>query len=359
MGITDSSTVMDGLASQGDAIAAADAITQPETAADASGDGALSCTCSMLGGPCGDANPCGCCTNVGADCSGASTCVLPTVRRPFLVGASMRAAKSVARDDWTRDLRASAGAIDERTADALHRAWLDDGLQEHASVAAFARFTLQLLAVGAPPELVLASQRASLDEVAHARACFALARRYGGGCPVGPSPLAVHDALGQRSLVSLGELAAQEGCAGETLGATLAADQLAFAKDPEVVAILHKIAADELRHAELAWRFARWAVARGGEPVWRAIERSVRNAIEETRRIPMRDYGVDDAVWNAHGRLTCVQAHRAHERAIAEVVEPALSALQSVSCGLTGGRFPMSGSLPQLYTRADGQSDRA
>ena len=38
-----------------------------------------------------------------------------------------------------------------------------------ASIAAFARFTMMLLAVGAPPELVVAAQRASIDEVAHAR----------------------------------------------------------------------------------------------------------------------------------------------------------------------------------------------
>jgi hypothetical protein len=246
------------------------------------------------------------------------------------VGASFRSARSVARADWTRKLAAPSAPLDERTASALHRAWLDDALQEHASVAAFSRFTLQLLAVGAPPELIVAAQRASLDEIAHARACFGLAQRYG-GCSVGPSSLDVHDALGRTSLVSLAELTAQEGCAGETLGAALAAEQLALAEDREVVAILRKIAADELRHAELAWRFARWAVARGGEPVWRAVERAVRDAVAETRRIPMRDYGVDDAAWNAHGRLSCLQAHRAHERAIVEVVDPCLSALASIA----------------------------
>lgn len=229
-----------------------------------------------------------------------------------------------------RDVAPPSSPLDERTAAALHRAWLDDALQEHASVAAFARFTLQMLAVGAPPELIVASQRASLDEVAHTRACFALARRYG-GCDVGPSRLDVHDALGEASIVSLAALTAEEGCAGETLGAAIAAEQLAVAGDAEIVRTLRKIAADELRHAELAWRFARWAVERAGESAWLAIERAVRETIATTRQVPVRDYGVDDAAWNAHGRLTCAQARRVNEGAIAEIVEPSLAALGAVA----------------------------
>jgi hypothetical protein len=315
------------VAMEGDGgVNAADAMAEAGALADANPDGA--CACSMQGGPCGDASPCGCCSGfycISTDGGPASQCTY-TIRRPFLVGASLRSAKAVPRSDWARDISPSSAALDERTANALHRAWLDDALQEHASVAAFARFTLQMLAVGAPPELIVASQRASLDEVAHARACFALARRYGGR-DVGPSSLDVHDALGRTSIVALGALTAEEGCAGETLGAALAAEQLALAEDAAVAAVLRKIAADELRHAELAWRFARWAVERGGEPAWRAIDRAVRATVAATRRIPIRDYGVDDAAWNAHGRLTCAQARRANERAIVEVVEPSLAAL--------------------------------
>jgi hypothetical protein len=319
--------VADGHAeSTGDAVSAADAIAEAGAAADASPDG-LSCdACSLAYGPCGAVSSCGCCP--GLYCGG-NACI-PTVRRPFLVGTSLRSAKAVGRKDWARDLAPSSTVLDERTESALHRGWLDDALQEHASVAAFARFTLQMLAVGAPPELIVASQRASLDEVAHARSCFGLARRYGGR-DVGPSSLDVHDALGRTSVVSLGALTAEEGCAGETLGAALAAEQLARAEDREVAAVLHKIAADEIRHAELAWRFARWAVERGGEPAWLAIERAVRDTIAATRRVPIRDYGVDDAAWNAHGRLTCAQARRASERAIVEVVEPCLAALAAVA----------------------------
>ena len=252
------------------------------------------------------------------------------VRRPFLVGRTTRAAQATARRDWGRALAPIEAAIDERTRLALSRAWETDGLEEHASIAAFARFTMLLLSVGAPPELVVASQRASLDEVAHARGCFALAARYL-GADVGPGALDVHDAVGAVSLAELAALTAEEGCVGETLGAVIAQEQLACARDPEVVRILQKLVADELRHAELAWRFVRWAIDRGGAPVLEAVERAMRHAIADTRQTAVRAYDVDEGAWHAHGRLTCEEGRAASERGIREVIEPCLQALVSPS----------------------------
>ena len=58
--------------------------------------------------------------------------------------------------------------------------WLRAALLEHASIASFARFSLELLRYGAPPELVVGAHRAALDEVAHARLAFALASSWSG-----------------------------------------------------------------------------------------------------------------------------------------------------------------------------------
>jgi hypothetical protein len=250
---------------------------------------------------------------------------LPTPRRPFLVGASLRSARAVPSDDWARPLPPPAPALDPATAALLARSWLQDALEEHASVAAFARLTLQLVSVGAPPDLLERSQRASLDEIRHARACFALAARYGGRAE-GPTPLRVHDSLGAVSLVEIAALAAEEGCVGETLGAALAQEQLAVATDPEVRAALERIAADEARHAELAWRFLRWAVLEGGAPVERAVVSAVERALEATWKTELRSYdGIDLDAFHAHGRLTCLEARAAAERAAREVVGPCLA----------------------------------
>jgi hypothetical protein len=260
----------------------------------------------------------------------------PTIRRPFLVGSSMRSARGEARDDWSSALSGDSASGDALlsaiTRRELARVWLADALEEHASVAAFARFTMLMLSVGAPPELVVASQRASLDEVNHARDCFALANRYGDGA-TGPGALDVHDSIGPMSLADLAALTAEEGCVGETLGAALATEQLALVTDPVARRVLARIAKDEARHAELAWRFVAWAVAEeqrgslGAAGVLASVTSAVHHAVRSTRAMTIRPCVADLEHWHAHGRVTCAEAREASERAVVEVVLPCLAAL--------------------------------
>ena len=67
--------------------------------------------------------------------------------------------------------------------------------------------------------------------------------------------------LGPVDLAELASRTVHEGCVGETLAALIAAEQALEAKDPSVRAALQKIAEDEARHAEFAWRVVRWALA--------------------------------------------------------------------------------------------------
>ena len=260
-----------------------------------------------------------------------------SVRRPFLVAADMRSSVVAERDDWAHELP-SVQIEHARTAELLAASWLKDALEEHASIAAFARFTLLLLSVGAPPELVIASQRASLDEVRHARECFALAQRYGSR-HVGPAELRVADSVSVVTLAELAALTVAEGCVGETLGALLAAEQLTLASDPEVQRVLARVVKDEERHAELAWRFLAWALRQGGPPVAEAAQRAFAAATEELDRMPTVDYGVDVDVWHAHGRVTCAEARALSRAGIREVIAPCLRALleQSSVRESTGG----------------------
>src|SRR4029078_7749189 len=131
---------------------------------------------------------------------GASCCYLVTEQgggcpstgtgRPFLVGAAIRTA-SVAREDrgWTIEaLLPDTEDLSPAAREALGRAWEADALLEHASIAAFSRFSLELLAARAPGDLIAAAHQAAIEEVGHARTCFTLAQRYRGGAAVGPSP---------------------------------------------------------------------------------------------------------------------------------------------------------------------------
>jgi hypothetical protein len=152
---------------------------------------------------------------------------------------------------------------------------------EHASIAAFARFTLHLLAVGAPPELVTASQRAIGDETEHARLAFSLASAYA-GAPMGPGALAIDGSLDDFNVVDLVATLFREGCVGETVAAIEARDALENVRDPAVRTVLETIARDELRHAELAWRTLGWLVA-SGRASRAAVRDEVTKALSEMR----------------------------------------------------------------------------
>src|SRR5207248_1646672 len=73
---------------------------------------------------------------------------------------------------------ASTLSLDDR--EELARSWLVEARAEHASIAAFSALSLDLMAVGAPPRLLERAHRAALDEIVHARVCFALASAYAG-----------------------------------------------------------------------------------------------------------------------------------------------------------------------------------
>ena len=267
----------------------------------------------------------------------AATDVAPdrlSARRPLLAGASLRRASPVPREDWLADCAETAPAdVGASTLAALAKTYGLDGCEEHASVAAFARLTLHLLSAGAPPELVEMAHRAALDEIRHARTCFALARRYGGAA-LGPGPLKLeglfagaHASL-EATLPGMAALCAEEGCVGETLGVLLASDALARARDPFVREVLSRMLDEEASHVELAWRVVSWCIAQGGEPVRRAVGEAIRRGVAATRATEVRRYdGVDRDAWNAHGRVTCEQARAVAEQGTREVIEPCAQVL--------------------------------
>ena len=198
-----------------------------------------------------------------------------TVGRPFLINGSARVADATHRSDWlARDALCAAAPADESIGAVLARHWLLAARMEHASVAAFARFSLELLALGAPSDLLLESARAMQDETLHAELCFALATRYGDR-PVGPASLAMDAALDDVSLESALRNALFEGCIGETLAAAEAQAACEHAQDPVVRQILERIAADETRHAALAFRFVAWVLAKGDAHVAEIVRRSL------------------------------------------------------------------------------------
>src|SRR6185436_2080767 len=130
-------------------------------------------------------------------------------------------------DEWIRDRRSPTASLTPDERRRVGEYWLANARAEHSSVAGFHRFALDLLAHGAPPELVERAQRAASQELRHAIDAFTLASAYLGE-PIGPEPMN----LGARAPIasSLAELAAwtvRDGAIGETMAAHLATAALA------------------------------------------------------------------------------------------------------------------------------------
>ncbi len=191
---------------------------------------------------------------------------------------------------------------------------------EHASIAAFARFTLQLLSVGAPPDLVWAAQHAMADETRHAQVAFALASEYAGR-NLGPGPLAMDGCLDPIDLLGVVAMVFAEGCVGETMAAVEAREALEHAHDPAVRAALETIAADETRHAQLAWRTVAWAIASGGDAVRDLIEALIAQETRVHAHTGARE-GAHDSELLEHGIVSDSLRRRLRQSTMTAVIVP-------------------------------------
>jgi hypothetical protein len=132
---------------------------------------------------------------------------------------------------------------------------------EAASVTAFRRLHRQLAAFGAPPELLARIRKAARDEIRHARATGALAKKYG----VTPSAPQIAAEGASPSLFAIALENAREGCVRETYGALVAHLQTTQAGDDDVRSVMLAIADEETEHAALSWDIATWIEAQLGD----------------------------------------------------------------------------------------------
>jgi len=221
---------------------------------------------------------------------------------------------------------AALDALDTRlsAASRLAQLWAERGRNEHASIASFDRFALGLLGVGAPPELIEQAHVAAIDEIGHARLCFALASAYAGRT-LGPGALDLEGALEvDHTLSGLCAATAVEGCIGETLSAIEAGRCAELATDQAAKTALDTIATDEAGHAELAWATVRWTLE--SEP-------AIRNAVADAFRRGLAGeggppgYACNDAEVGGHGFLDPAEARAVRRDGIDRVIRPAAIAI--------------------------------
>jgi hypothetical protein len=135
---------------------------------------------------------------------------------------------------------------------------------------------MDLLALGAPPDLLSSAHRDGLDEIRHAQACLALAAAIDGG-DSRPAPFG--EARRARSLprsrtLALAGLAVDslvDGVLHEGVSARVLARLARLTEVFEIRETIAQLAADEGRHAAHAWHVVVWCAREGGAPVLHAL----------------------------------------------------------------------------------------
>lgn len=250
------------------------------------------------------------------------------IGRPFLIDGEARTADLECREDWCeKDAVPNVVGLDQRIRDELAAAWEHTARMEHASIAAFARFALELLSLGAPSDLIMRTNSALVDETNHARMAFALASVYR-GTPVGPGRLSVEGALTNGNDVQhFVRQLIREGCVGETVAAVEAGEAGLRAKDPVVRRTLETIGADESMHADLAWRTLLWAQNTFGANVRDTIREEMARVTDELSSV----HEVVRSAWDEelldHGVVTTNVRGSIRRAVLKQVVLPCLGAM--------------------------------
>ena len=234
-------------------------------------------------------------------------------------------ADAVSAQSWTKtgflpDL-GLALSTEERATVAAH--WLASALAEHASVASFSRASIELMAVGAPIELVRGTAEGASDEIDHAMRCFSVAEAYGSRV-ASPGPLPT---LKPRpaTLEDVARYTFLEGCVHETIASLEAVLLSTMVGSPHLRDILRTIASDEVRHAELAWKILAWCHRKSPETVSQTIRAAIPGIRATSQRRTVQPTGLV-----AHGILDTVQLDNVTARAWSTVIDPALATLRLV-----------------------------
>lgn len=164
--------------------------------------------------------------------------------------------------------------------------WLRTAQLEHASVASFHQFGLDLMRFGASPDLLMRTNKAAMDEISHAKAAFSITEGFLGH-PFSPGEF--HMKLQPaKNIAEFAVNVAMEGAVNETLAVVLAILQQDKCEDHAIKKFLAEIVREEAEHAELAWDTLRWLIDIAGEDVVDALwELTQREFVPDVTSFPV------------------------------------------------------------------------
>ena len=247
--------------------------------------------------------------------------------RPFTVDGVARLAHVVERQGWTDAIELSGvESLSPKLRHEIAAHWAESGVHEHASVASFGRFLLDLMSLGAPRRLVTAATKAIDDEIRHASACFAIASVYAQK-PLGPAEVDMTGSMEHAGdAAKILEAAILEGCIGETLAASMAGWQTGQVADESMRQVLDQITQEESDHALLSWESVKWLLKAHPDLIPRA-KAIFAAAFEPEQSSWARGISPQERVTIAHGKVRAGTEDHLRRRAYHQIVLPCAQAL--------------------------------
>ncbi len=217
----------------------------------------------------------------------------------------------------------------------LAETWTNRARAEYLAVTTFAVLAIDLVAAGAPADVLSLCMRAGIDEVRHAELCLRMIEIYSGkriqpppgmsSLPDDPKRPKLHQALANTLLVS---------CVSETYATTVLTATRDLTEDPTAHAVLTSIYSDEVMHARLGWSYLRYALDKGGAGAIEAAAKMVPIALRGVANVVERERPIGEVTEavRAHGLMTPAEERVIYSSCVREVLVPGFTAL-GINCG--------------------------
>ncbi len=217
----------------------------------------------------------------------------------------------------------------------LAETWRRRSAAEYLAVSTFSVLCIDLVAAGAPADVLSHCVRAQLDEIRHAELAVRMVEIYGGkriepvagmsSLPDDPKQPKLHQAVANTILVS---------CVSETYATTVLTATRDLTTDPVAHAVLTSIYSDEVMHARLGWSYLRWAIERDPDGVREAAAKMVPRALRGNANVIERERPIGEVTEavRAHGLMTPAEERQIFSECVREVLVKGFEAL-GIDCG--------------------------
>jgi hypothetical protein len=243
-----------------------------------------------------------------------------------------------------------AGDLAPEVREELARIWAERIPTEYRSITGFATLSFDLIAAGAPVDLVAVCHRVCIDELRHTELAVRMVELYGGTRPALPREIS---SLPADATVSATAQACRSAIALSCLGETFACTELAMlrerAVDPVVKGVLTVFLADEIVHARVGWAYLAHALktadartrAKVAEVVPAYVAGIAANLFGTDDAPAAVDVTHDDARLWAHGVCSMGEEQGLYRTFVREMFVPGLLAV-----GLPVNREAVEASVP-------------